>query len=141
MHTAIYDKLVFFDGSCGFCNKTVQFILKFEKNKSCYFTPIQSNFAQGFFTKKGIKADMSTFYYAKNEQLLTKSSGFIELCKELKFPWRLLVIVKIVPKTIRDFCYDFVAKRRKKIAGEFCYLPASDERKRFINDTVKDVNI
>jgi len=141
MSTAIYDKLVFYDGSCGFCNKTVQFILKFEKNKNCYFAPIQSDFAQDFFAKKHVKADMSTFYYAKNNQLFTKSSGFIELCRELKFPWRLFVILQVIPISIRDFCYDFVAKRRKKIAGEFCYLPTADEKTRFIYDTLKDNNL
>lgn len=134
MRPIIYDKLVFYDDSCGFCNKTVQFILRFEKNKSCCFAPIQSDFAQDFLAEKGIQVDLSTFYYVKKEKLYTKSTGFIELCTELKFPWNLLQILRIIPKVFRDYCYDFIAKRRKKIAGKFCYFPTHDEKKRFISD-------
>jgi predicted DCC family thiol-disulfide oxidoreductase YuxK len=127
-------KIVFYDGSCGFCNKTVQLILKLEKNQDCEFAAIQSSFAQQFFKNQNIMVDMSTFYFSKNGKVFTKSTGFIELSKEFKKPWNLLIFLKLIPKSIRDFFYDFVAKRRAKIAGNFCYLPNLLEKKRFLND-------
>jgi len=129
-------KIVFYDGSCGFCNKTVQLILKLEKNQECQFAAIQSSFAQQFFKKQNIVVDMSTFYYAKNGTVFTKSTGFIELSKEFRRPWNYLTILTIIPKKIRDFFYDVIARRRTKLAGNFCYLPHSEEKKRFLNDVI-----
>ncbi|MCW3076785.1 MAG: Thiol-disulfide oxidoreductase, partial [Bacteroidetes bacterium] len=34
--------ILLFDGECGFCNKSVQFFLKREKNKTMHFVPLQS---------------------------------------------------------------------------------------------------
>lgn len=128
------ENIVFYDGECGFCNRTVQFILKYEKEHKIYFSPIQSAFARDFFDKnKAPQPDLSTFYFYTNNILLTKSTGALALLKFLKWPFFILNLGRVIPVCQRDQLYDFIAKRRKKISRGFCLVPTKDQSHRFIN--------
>lgn len=125
--------IVFYDGDCGFCNKSVQFILNNESNDAIHFAPLQSEFAQSFFTSKGLPTpDMSTFYFWDKTTMYSKSSGALRVINYLKFPFPLLKIGFIFPRFLRDWVYDVIAKRRHQLAAGFCALPTEEQRKRFI---------
>jgi predicted DCC family thiol-disulfide oxidoreductase YuxK len=126
-------KIVFYDGDCGFCNKTVQFVLKNDAKKGLYFTALQSKFAEEFFQNHNFeKPDLSTFYFWNGEKLFKKSSAALRLVKELSFPWPLLQIGFLIPRFFRDKLYDFVANRRHKMSKGFCVLPTIKDKKRFL---------
>jgi predicted DCC family thiol-disulfide oxidoreductase YuxK len=128
-------KIVFYDGDCGFCNKSVQFILKHERKKEIYFSALQSNFSKLFFENhKFPKADLSTFYFWDGEKLHQKSSGALKLLNSMKFPWSVLKIGYAIPLKLRDKMYDFIANRRHKLNSGCCLIPHKDERERFLND-------
>jgi predicted DCC family thiol-disulfide oxidoreductase YuxK len=125
--------IVFYDGDCGFCNKTVQFILKNEKNQNLHFAAIQSEFSQCFFESNRFpKPDLSTFYYWNGSELFSKSTAALHLLDQLKSRFHVLKIGYILPKIVRDKMYDFIAQRRHKIANGFCVIPSSQHKKRFI---------
>lgn len=133
MTTIENKKIVFYDGDCGLCNKSVQFVLKNEKSADVNFTALQSDFAKQFFIQHNFpEADFCTFYFWSGNQLFQKSSGALKLAKELKFPWNLLQVFIIVPKFIRDYVYEFIAKRRQKISPGFCAMPTIDQKERFL---------
>ncbi len=126
--------IVFYDGDCGFCNRTIQFILKNEKNQNLHFTAIQSDFSIEFFESHYFpKPDLSTFYYWNGRELFSKSTAVLHLLNQLKNRFQLLKIGYILPKIVRDKMYDFIAKRRHKISNGFCVIPSAENRKRFIN--------
>lgn len=125
--------IVFYDGDCGFCNRTVQFILKFERNHEIMFSPIQSDFTKNFF--KGNNApepDLSTFYFYTNYVLLSKSTAALALLPFLKFPFFGFNLFRIIPICQRDQLYDFIAKRRKKISADYCLIPNEEQKSRFL---------
>ncbi len=129
------ERIIFYDGNCGFCSSTVQFILKSKKNKDFYFAPLQSKYAENILKQKGIKIEMDTFYYLKKNKLYDKSSAGLQVCKDLKFPYPLLFVFYFtVPKFIRDYFYSIIAKNRLKLKGENCLLPSLEEKKYFIRD-------
>jgi predicted DCC family thiol-disulfide oxidoreductase YuxK len=41
-------RIVFYDGECGFCNRTVAFVLKKQKGNAIYFTALQTAIRQAF---------------------------------------------------------------------------------------------
>lgn len=125
------DSIVFYDGDCGFCNSSVQFILN-KKKKKFYFSPLQSDFAQDHLGDSGIKINMDTIYYSKNGKVYERSSAAMQICKGLKGLWPMMVVFYIVPKFIRDAVYNAVAKRRHKIRAGYCMLPSEEEQKLFI---------
>lgn len=126
--------IVFYDGDCGFCNKTVQFILKNGKNQNLHFAALQSNFSKEFFESIQFpEPDLSTFYFWNGSDLFSKSTAVLNLLNQLKTRFQLLKIGYILPKKIRDKMYDFVAKRRHKISNGFCVIPSIEDRKKFIS--------
>ncbi len=127
------DLIVFYDGDCGLCNRSVQFVLNHEKSSKVYFSALQSAFAQQFFEEKQFaKPDLTTFYFYKEGRLYSKSTAALKLTGFLKFPYSMLQLFLVVPTFMRDFVYSFVAKRRLNFANAFCVVPSSENRKRFI---------
>lgn len=125
---------MFYDGNCGLCNRVVQFLLNNEKNSTLYFAAIESSFSRDFFHKNGVyEFDLNTFYFYENGVFHKRSRAIIQLSKFLKFPFNLLRVFLIVPPFIRDAVYRFIAKRRRKIGGDFCVLIGENEIKRFLN--------
>ena len=91
-------KIVFYDGDCGFCNRSVNFILKNDKTKTIQFAMLQSDYTKETFIKNGWEsADLSTFYFYENEILYERSTAALRLTKYFKYPQRFLVVFYGVP--------------------------------------------
>lgn len=125
-------KIVFYDGDCGFCNKSVQFVLKNGKTNDIHFAALQTDFAKSFFRNHQLpEPDLSTFYFWDNK-MYSKSTGALKVLNYIKFPYSVLKIGWILPQRLRDILYDYIAKRRHKLANGFCVLPSEEERNRFV---------
>lgn len=125
--------VVFYDGDCGFCNRSVQFILDHERLHEVRFCALQSETAQRFFRDKGFpEPDLSTFYFWDGNRLSERSSGALRVAAFLKFPYSWMRVGWIVPRFMRDAVYNWIAKRRHKLAKQQCALPTPEQRKRFI---------
>lgn len=129
------NKIILFDGYCLLCSWAVRFILKRDKNKAFYFTDLNSVIAKSFLkthapdlgiNQSVILIDFNRFYL--------KSEAVLRICKELTFPWNYFYYFKFIPKKIRDYIYDIVAKNRKSWFGasSSCYIPSSKEKEQFL---------
>ena len=128
-------KLVLYDGDCGFCNRSVAFILRNERSSSIQFAPLQSKKTIALFEQNNWEApNLSTFYLIQNGKKFERSAAAFEVVKELKAPYRWLGIFRIIPRRITDWMYDQVAKRRQRISKGFCVMPTPEQRQRFIFD-------
>ena len=122
--------IVFYDGDCGLCNRSVAFVLKYEKNQEIHFAAIQSEFTDRFFNKNNWdKPDLSTVYFYYHGKLYAKSTAALKIGRFLRFPRSLMRCFLIVPKFIRDGVYNFIAKRRKRISNGFCVMPKPGQKK------------
>lgn len=125
--------VVFYDGECGFCNRSVQFILDHEKSGVVHFCALQSAMAQQFFWEQHrSQPGLSTLYFWNGEQLFERSTGALKITGYLRAPASWLKVLLIVPRFIRDGVYNWIAKRRHKLAGRQCALPTPEQRRRFI---------
>ena len=107
---------VIFDGDCAFCNRSVLFILKKSKNNDIYCCSGQSEYGKKLIQEKKISADPAkTLIYVVKDDVFDKSNAVLKICTSLKGLYPVLIIFKIIPKTLRDVLYDFVSKRRKSI--------------------------
>jgi predicted DCC family thiol-disulfide oxidoreductase YuxK len=128
------DMIIFYDGDCGLCNRSVQFVLKHERCSEISFSALQSDFAKTFFDEHQLpSADFSTFYFYKDNHLYQKSKAAFKVISYLKWYWRPLRIFSLLPVKLTDSVYNFIAKRRKKIGGTFCVIPSEGNRNRFIS--------
>lgn len=113
--------IVFYDASCPFCSKAVRFILRHEKAEILKFSSLQGEYAKEFLSNKGIfEIDMSTFYFYNNDVLYTKSTAALRLLPFLKWYCLFFYLGWLIPRFIRDYFYDIVAKNRYKIFKDKC---------------------
>lgn len=126
---------VFYDGECGFCNFWVQWILKNDTRNLFLFAALQGNFGKRFLAERNLDAkNMNTIYLWKPEKYyLQKSNAIINIAENLGGVFSLTKILKIFPNFLRDFGYDLVAKNRKKIMNNSCFLPDEEQKKKFID--------
>lgn len=126
--------IVFYDGSCGFCNSSVQFILK-KRKQTIHFATLQSSLAKEVLNKEGIEIQMDTLYLYVNGKVDNRSTAALKICTYLKGGYPLMMGFWIVPKFIRDGVYNYIAKRRHKIRAGYCVIPTEEEKALFLTAT------
>jgi len=131
------DKIIFFDGECNFCNKTVDFVFKRNGKKDIKYSSNQSDFAKGFLKDhfgSEENVDLGTIYYFRNSKLYSKSSAVLMISKDLNFPYPILSGLWIVPKFIRDWFYTLFAKNRYLLFGRSnsCRIVTKEEEAYFL---------
>ena len=128
-------RIILFDGDCNFCDASVQFIIKRDPYEYFQFASLQSDVGQQISNDFGIPKDIDSLVLIEKGRAYTKSGAALRIAKKLDGLWHLAFLLIIIPSTIRDRVYDFVARNRYKWFGkkeESCMLPSPDERKRFL---------
>jgi predicted DCC family thiol-disulfide oxidoreductase YuxK len=129
--------IVLFDGLCNFCNSTVLQIIKYDKRNHLKFSSLQSDFGKKISKLyKMDQNDLSTIIFIKNEKEVYKeSTAVIEIIKLLEGKPKIFLIIKIIPRTIRDFFYQIISKNRYKLFGkrESCMIPTAEIRNKFLD--------
>jgi predicted DCC family thiol-disulfide oxidoreductase YuxK len=138
---AVTNPILLYDGVCGFCDRSVQFVLRHDRAGRVRFAPLQSGLARDILARHGCDArDLDTMYLVfdadtPGERLLRKSDGILALLGELDGPWRLLTAARWVPRGLRDRAYDWLARNRYRWFGKYdhCALPRPELRDRFLD--------
>ena len=125
--------VVLFDGICNLCNKSVQFILRYEKNATLKFTPLQSDTARQILSSFQNEMITDSVLLIENNHLYQQSTAALLIAKKLKYFWVLYPLIYI-PRKIRDSIYKYVAKNRYQWFGkrETCMIPDKDLTQRFL---------
>ena len=132
--------IVLYDGVCGLCNRAVKFLLKRDRHDRLRFASLQSDFAATLLQRHGLDHhDLDTVYVVLNhgqtdETLLAKSDAILLFAKAIGGIWNIARLVKIIPRPIRNWLYDLVARHRYQVFGKYesCMLPSPRERHKFI---------
>lgn len=127
--------IVFYDGTCGFCQASIQIALKHNQKQNLYFAALQSGLAEALVPKEQLPDPLpDSILFYENGRLYTESEAALRIARHLNFPWSALYYFKFIPLSFRNFVYRFIAKHRYRIAGrtEACMLPSPEERARFV---------
>lgn len=128
--------ILFFDGICGMCNRSVNFALSRDKNSLLYFSPLQGETAKQLLSEEDItRIDTVILRPADGKPLYRRSAAVIRLLWILAFPWNVIGwILWCIPLPIRDFGYRIIAGSRYRLFGkrETCRIPTAEERTHFL---------
>jgi predicted DCC family thiol-disulfide oxidoreductase YuxK len=128
-------QIILFDGVCNLCNGLVQFIIKRDPDAKFHFASLQSPIGQSLLKENNLPTDnLYSFIYIKENNCFIKSTAAFNVLKDLGGLWKLLYVFIIIPKFIRDFVYNFIAKRRYRWFGkrDVCMIPTPEMKKRFL---------
>lgn len=126
---------VIFNGTCGLCNRFVVFALRRERRESLRFVSNHSALAQQLLTSVGlVGADAETIVVIDGGRALVRSSAMLLVMSQLRWPWKAAVVLRIVPRCLRDCGYSLVSRNRLRIFGAVkeCSLLSAELRSRII---------
>jgi len=126
--------ILFYDGDCGFCQKSVQFILKHEKKPIFKFAPLQGEVAAKLLPAN-ITQNLDSVVVYQDGKMLTESNAVLFIVRNLNFPFLFFFIFKVIPSPIRDYFYLIISRNRYKLTNSSnkCKIPDENVRKRFLN--------
>jgi predicted DCC family thiol-disulfide oxidoreductase YuxK len=128
--------VILFDGICNLCNRSVQLVIKHDKKRLFRFASLQSSFGESVLKRYNLPADtFNSFILLVNNKIYTRSTAALLVAKRLSGLIKLLYGFIIVPKFIRDFVYDVIAKNRYKWFGkkEACWIPTPELKELFLD--------
>ena len=111
------EHVIYFDGVCGLCNSFVKLLLKVDSDLK--FATLQGNSGQKLLTKINFnKSEFDTVIFQKNDQVYTKSSAVFEIFKTIGGLWKVFLIFNVLPISITDAVYRYIALKRFKVFGK-----------------------
>lgn len=114
-------ELLLYDGHCGLCHGAVRFVLARDPSGEAFrFAPLGGAAFEGAVPealRESLPDSMAVVTH--DGELLLKSAATVHVLRRLGGGWKWLGgLIAVVPSTVRDSVYDFVARRRKRWFGE-----------------------
>ena len=124
-----------FDGVCNLCNGTIRFIIERDPHARFQFATLQSPAADRLIGAHVDRASLpDSIVLLEEGRIHVRSAAALRIARQLRFPWPLAWIFIIVPRPVRDWVYDVIARHRYRWFGkrEECMVPTPDLRNRFL---------
>lgn len=127
--------IVFFDGHCNLCSNSVRFIIKRDKKKRFIFASLQSDAARAHLLQFDPKNKINdSIILLEGGKQYEKSTAVLRIARELSPPWPVFYALKIIPVSLRDVLYDWIAANRYTWFGKRaqCLLKLPQYKERFL---------
>jgi len=129
--------VILFDGVCNLCNGLVKFVIRNDKSNRFQFASLQSAYGMELLKYYQFKSNtLETVLLYDGKEIYGKSDAVINIINSFGGLWKTVIIFRIIPKIIRNFIYDLLARNRYKFFGkrESCMVPGDDLKSKFIDD-------
>jgi predicted DCC family thiol-disulfide oxidoreductase YuxK len=133
--------VLFFDGVCGLCNRSVDFVLSRDRRGAIRFAPLQGETAKSVLSSEFRVPSSKTQTFDTIVWLDSSSCEFVRSAAAVRVLWQIggiwwLIgwLLWLIPRPLRDIGYRIVAANRYRWFGkkETCRLPSPAERSRFL---------
>ena len=153
--------ILFFDGVCGLCNRFVDLMLRADRRGRYRYAPLQGETAQRLLgpqdqdqagdpetgdretgdpplgssqVSDSQTGDPQSFVFLEKDKRYEQSNAVLLALSGLGGTWRLISLLYVFPRPLRDFVYRIVARNRYRWFGrrDECRLPTPEERDRFL---------
>ena len=129
------ETVVLYDGTCKLCNGWAKFLIRHDRHHRVRLATVQSPEGQALLAWAGLPRDnFNTIALIRGDRCWVRSDAFFEVVKLLPGAWPVLQLFSIVPRWLRDWLYDLIARNRYRLFGKYdaCVLPAPDHPRRFL---------
>lgn len=131
----VQNPVILFDGVCNLCNGSVLFILNRDPSGIFRFAPLQSETGKNLLSKFDLPNDkLDSIILVENNEYYLRSTAALKILQRLGALWKIVYVFMLVPRPVRDYIYDIVARNRYKWYGKRaeCMIPSSDIESRFL---------
>ena len=131
------ERVVLFDGECKLCNGWAKFLIRHDRSQRFRLASVQSAQGQALLAWFGLPTErFDTMALIEDSHLRVRSDALLRIVAHLPGPWRALALLRLIPRPLRDWCYDRIALNRYRLFGRYdsCLLPSADHARRFLHD-------
>jgi predicted DCC family thiol-disulfide oxidoreductase YuxK len=128
--------VILFDGVCNLCNGFVRFVIARDPDGRFQFGALQSPAARRLLDSFDLRdAGPDSVVLIEDGRAWTRSAAALRITRGLSFPWPLAAVFVVVPRPLRDWIYNLVARNRYRWFGkrDVCMVPTPELRARFID--------
>jgi predicted DCC family thiol-disulfide oxidoreductase YuxK len=126
--------MLVYDGSCGFCSRSVRFILRHEQRHDLSFVTRNSELGMELRREHGLES-VESMLWIEGDQVFAESGAVMKAAGYLGgWWWRLATLGSFCPSFILNGVYKFIAKNRRRLSSiaAACLVPSQEQRKRFL---------
>ena len=128
-----------YDDTCGFCKRSVQFMLRQERRHDLLFVARDSELGKRLRCTYRLES-IKSMVWIENGRPFTESDAVMKAADYLGGRWaHLATLGWFCPSFIRNRIYRFIARNRRRLSTA-CPLPTSEQRARFCLDEVRTSN-
>ena len=131
--------VLLYDGACGFCASSVQWVLRRDRRGTLRFAALQGETARPILARHPELAGVDSVVWVEDvggagERVQVRSSAGIAVGWYLGGIWATLATIAVgIPRGVRDWVYDLIARHRHTLISDpACLLPTPAERDRFL---------
>lgn len=133
--------VLLYDGACGLCSRTVQLVLRHDRQGGLRFAPLQSPFAARVIARHAELTDLDSLMWVEPpvgggpERVLVRSAAALRVAAYLGGWWRTLRCAQLAPRALCDAAYGLLAQHRHRLFGtsDRCFVPPPEARARFLD--------
>jgi predicted DCC family thiol-disulfide oxidoreductase YuxK len=127
--------LVLYDGTCGLCSASVQWIFRHERDHAIVFAPLQgptATLARARYPH--IPQAIDSVVFITDGRAYLRSKALLHAAGHLRAPWRVAHALRWLPGFVLDLSYRAIAAVRYRIWGraDACGLATPEQRARFL---------
>ena len=127
--------IILFDGVCNVCNGFVNFLILRDEKDQFQFGSLQSQKVKELLHQYHFDADdLSTVILIEHNKLYPQSTAVLKIFRQMSGAWPLMYAFIIIPKALRDFIYQIIARNRYTLFGRknSCMVPAPEWKAKFV---------
>jgi predicted DCC family thiol-disulfide oxidoreductase YuxK len=127
--------VILYDGVCVLCSAVVQLIIRHDPNARFRFASVQSEPGRRLLAGRGLPLDSwDSFVLIEDGAAYLKSTAFFRIVPHLSGLWPALALGRLLPRALRDWLYDRIARNRYRLFGrrQSCMVPTPEIRARFL---------
>ena len=127
--------LILYDGACGFCGRSVQFLLRHEGTRhDLRFASLEGVTGRRIRSAHPDLRDADSMVWCEGGRAWVRSAAVLRAARYLGGAWAgLAVLGDLLPRPLCDGLYRLVASHRHRLATPVCVVPTADQRRRFLD--------
>ncbi|ARJ43662.1 thiol-disulfide oxidoreductase [Pantoea alhagi] len=130
------EQVVLYDGTCRLCNGWVNFLLRYDKYHTVRLAAVQSEQGKALLRWAGLSTEnISTIVLIRQGKVYLRAEAIFRVMAGLPWPWRILALLRLLPATLSNRCYDVIASNRYRLFGRYDNVQSliADHPQRFLD--------
>lgn len=127
--------IIVFDAECILCSANAQFVLRHDRNRRFRLASMQKATGAALYRHFGIDpANPESLIIVDGDAVLKDSDAVLAIYAGLCWPWKVISVLRFIPRFLRDPAYRWLARNRYRLFGrrETCWMPSPGDADRVL---------